>query len=113
MQNKILIDNFDYRIKLKESGLSFATPGVNNLPFDAEEKNYYISKILNSLFIHDSVVIRITSIFDLIQLFGLEDSKLLIDSKLIEVIDDGGIVKIQSLSVRDNAVLFPKSATMK
>lgn len=104
MQNKILIDNFDYRFQQKDSSVSFANPGPENLKFSENERQYYISKILNSLLIHDAVVFRITSIFDLVQLFGLEEVKILLQNKLIEIIDDGGIVKLQRLEIRDDRV---------
>lgn len=102
MENKLFLDQFDTRFKASETGVTFSVPGTHHMEFSEKEKLYFISKIINGLFIHKCVTIRIPSIFEITSLFGLKDTYTLIKSGAIEVIDDHGMTIEQKISIREN-----------
>ena len=82
----ILLDSCSYRVKKLSGGVYLDRWDGNAFPeFILPERLYFIKNIINSLLLHDKIYIRITSLEEFIEVFGIEATSLLISTDILKI----------------------------
>ena len=93
----ILLDSFSYRVKKLSGGVYLDRWDGNTFPeFILPERLYFIKNIINSLLLHDKIYIRITSLEEFIEVFGIEATSLLISKDILKILDGWSSPKIMA-----------------
>lgn len=93
----ILLDAFSYRAKILPDGVYLDRWHDNTFPdFILPERLYFIKSIINSLLLHDKVYIRITSLEEFIEVFGIEATSFLISKGILKILDGWSSPKIMA-----------------
>lgn len=93
----ILLDSFSYRVKRLSGGVYLDRWDGNTFPeFILPERLYFIKNIINSLLLHDKIYIRITSLEEFIEVFGIEATSLLISKDILKILDGWSSPKIMA-----------------
>ena len=89
--SKILFDTFTYRWRKIGDSYYFGRNTNNNIPqFERLEKEYFLSKLITSLLIHEKIIIKLDSLEELELLIGIDNVLRLFNDEALEIIDDGG-----------------------
>lgn len=84
----ILLDSFSYRDKTSINGVYVDRWHNNSFPdFYLVEKIYFINNIINAILLHDKIYIRLDSLEEFIEVFGIVSTSKLISNDILKVLD--------------------------